>query len=52
MLLALDENNHEHLGASAAQIANLPESTVHVSIYLQVAMTLSLVVWIVKRLVV
>uniref|UniRef100_A0A7C9A5J2 RING-type domain-containing protein n=1 Tax=Opuntia streptacantha TaxID=393608 RepID=A0A7C9A5J2_OPUST len=29
MLLALDENNHEHLGASAAQIANLPESTVH-----------------------
>ncbi|XP_074268319.1 uncharacterized protein LOC141591770 isoform X1 [Silene latifolia] len=28
MLLALDENNHEHLGASVAQIANLPESQV------------------------
>ncbi|XP_074294717.1 uncharacterized protein LOC141622592 isoform X2 [Silene latifolia] len=32
MLLALDENNHEHLGASAAQIDNLPESTVHSAI--------------------
>ncbi|XP_021835075.2 uncharacterized protein [Spinacia oleracea] len=29
MLLALDENNHTHLGASVARIANLPESTVH-----------------------
>ncbi|KMS97159.1 hypothetical protein BVRB_7g178230 isoform A [Beta vulgaris subsp. vulgaris] len=29
MLLALDDNNHTHLGASRAQIANLPESTVH-----------------------
>ncbi|XP_056690863.1 E3 ubiquitin-protein ligase SDIR1-like [Spinacia oleracea] len=29
MLLALDENNHTHLGASIAHIANLPESTVH-----------------------
>ncbi|KAH9609522.1 hypothetical protein KSS87_022514 [Heliosperma pusillum] len=28
MLLALDENNHEHLGASVAHIANLPESQV------------------------
>ncbi|KAK9757033.1 hypothetical protein RND81_01G136300 [Saponaria officinalis] len=27
MLLALDENNHEHLGASVAHISNLPEST-------------------------
>ncbi|KAL2932831.1 E3 ubiquitin-protein ligase SDIR1 [Bienertia sinuspersici] len=30
MLLALDDNNHTHLGASAAQIANLPESTVNI----------------------
>ncbi|XP_021761956.1 uncharacterized protein LOC110726765 isoform X1 [Chenopodium quinoa] len=29
MLLALDENNHAHLGASVAQIGNLPESIVH-----------------------
>lgn len=28
MLLALDENNHQHLGASVAQIGNLPESVV------------------------
>lgn len=28
MLLALDDNNHQHLGASVAQISNLPESTV------------------------
>lgn len=28
MLLALDENNHVHLGASVAHIANLPESIV------------------------
>ena len=33
MLLALDDNNHAHLGASVAQIANLPESKVQVSIY-------------------
>ncbi|KAL8162883.1 hypothetical protein V2J09_014372 [Rumex salicifolius] len=31
MLLALDENNHEHLGASNAQISNLPESIVQTS---------------------
>lgn len=30
MLLALDENNHRHGGASAAQINALPESTVQV----------------------
>ncbi|XP_021720245.1 E3 ubiquitin-protein ligase RLIM-like [Chenopodium quinoa] len=29
MLLALDENNYAHLGASVAQIGNLPESIVH-----------------------
>ncbi|KAL9247198.1 hypothetical protein vseg_020655 [Gypsophila vaccaria] len=28
MLLALDENNHEHLGASVSHISSLPESTV------------------------
>lgn len=30
MLLALDENNHQHGGASAAQINALPESTVQI----------------------
>mgnify|MGYP004712376923 CR=1 FL=1 len=30
MLLALDENNHQHGGASTAQINGLPQSTVQV----------------------
>lgn len=30
MLLALDENNHRHGGATHAQINNLPQSTVQV----------------------
>lgn len=30
MLLALDENNHQHAGASVRQINNLPQSTIQV----------------------
>lgn len=30
LLLALDENNHQHGGASTSRINNLPESTVQV----------------------
>lgn len=32
MLLALDDNNHQHGGATHAQISNLPQSTVQVII--------------------
>lgn len=30
MLLALDDNNHQHAGATVHQINNLPQSTVQV----------------------
>ena len=38
MLLALDENNHRHGGATRAQINNLPESTVQVLFFFPLGM--------------